>query len=185
MHLCMRVGLILVTAFSTQANAQSQKPGLWELSSNMQVSGGEMAQQMAEMKKQMAALPPEQRKAMEQMMGMSIASDGPTMTVKYCITPEQAATSFMPSHDDECKYTITQRSATSIKAKFVCSDEGRTTGEGEYQYKGETAYSGKFNATTRIDGKPERMAMTQSGKWLSTDCGTVKPTETPKPAGKK
>jgi Protein of unknown function (DUF3617) len=176
------VGLIALAA--TSAQAQSQKPGLWEHSSNTQARGGEMAQQLAEMKKQMAALPPEQRKAMEQMMGMSVTSDGQTMTVKHCITPEEAAKAFVPSHDDECKYTITQRSATSIKAKFVCSDEGRSSGEGEYQYKGDTAYSGRFSVTTMVNGKPERMEMTQSGKWLSAQCGNVKPANTPPPKGK-
>ena len=130
-----------------------------------------MAQQLAEMKKQMAALPPDQRKAMEHMMGMSVTSDGQTMTVKHCITPEAAAKAFMPSHDDECKYTITQRSASSIKARFVCTDEGRTSGDGEYRFSGDTAYSGTFKVTTLVDGKPERMDMKHSGKWLSAQCG--------------
>ena len=175
-------GLIALTALSAQA--QSQKPGLWEHSSTMQVSGGEMAQQMAEMKKQLAALPPDQRKAMEQMMGMSVASDGQTMTLKHCVTPEEAAKAFTPSHDDECKYTITQRSAAAIKATFVCKDEGRTSGEGNFQFKGDTAYSGKFNATTLINGKREQVEMTQTGRWLSAQCGNVKPPNTPPSKGK-
>lgn len=164
------VGL-LALATATATHAQIQKPGLWEHSTTMQASGGEMAQQLAEMKKQMAALPPDQRKAMEHMMGMSVTSDGQTMTVKHCITPEDAAKAFMPSHDDECKYTITQRSASSIKARFVCTDEGRTSGDGEYRFSGDTAYSGRFRVTTLVDGQPERMDMKQSGKWLSAQCG--------------
>lgn len=167
------VGLMALTALSAQA--QSQKPGLWEHSSTLQMRGGEMAQQLAEMKQQMAALPPDQRKAMEQMMGMSVASDGQTLTVKHCITPEEAAKAFMPSHDDGCKYTITQRSATAIQATFVCTDEGRTSGEGSVQFKGDTAYSGKFHATTLVNGKREPMEMAQSGRWLSAQCGNVKP----------
>lgn len=171
------ISLIPVTMMMvcTLSYAQSQKPGLWELSTTMQSRGGEMAQQLAEMKKQLAALPPDQRKAMEQMMGMSVTTDGQTLTMKHCITPEEAAKALIPSHDEACKYTITQRSASLLKAKFVCTDEGHTFGEGEVRSQGDSAYSGKFNVTTMVNGKPERMQMSQSGKWLSAQCGNVKP----------
>jgi hypothetical protein len=162
---------LMALATATATHAQSQRPGLWEHRSTVQARSGEMAEQLAEMKKQMAALPPDQRQAMEQMVGMSVTSDGRSVTAKHCITPEEAANALIPSHDDECTYTITQRSASFIKARFVCADEGRTSGEGEYRFSGDTGYSGTFKVTTLVDGKPERMDMKQSGKWLSAQCG--------------
>ncbi|MDP2417117.1 MAG: DUF3617 domain-containing protein [Hydrogenophaga sp.] len=177
MRITTPIVVAMLVALSPLSHAQSQKPGLWEHSSTVHAHGGQMSQQMAEMKKQMAGLPPEQRKAMEQMMGLSVASDGPTISVKHCITPEEAAKAWLPSHDEECKYTITQRTASSVKAKFVCSDEGKSSGEGVVHFKGDNAYSGKFNVNTLVDGKPERMEMTQTGKWLSAQCGNVKPVQ--------
>ena len=181
MHPTVRLSALITVALlglAQAAQAQSSKPGLWEHRSTVQSGGGQMAQQMAEVQKQLAALPPDQRKAMEQMMrsqGMGFSSDGKSTTMRYCLTPEEAAKADIPSHDDDCKYTVKQRSASSMKVSFVCTDEGRTTGEGDFQFKGDTAYSGTFTLTTRIDGKPERMEMTQSGKWVSAQCGQVQP----------
>lgn len=172
------LSVAVLWALATAAHAQSSKPGLWEHRTTIKSGGGAMAQQMAEMQKQMAALPPDQRKAMEQMMaqqGMSLSADGQTTTMRYCLTPEEAAKADVPSHDDDCQYTVTQRSATAMKVRFACTDEGRSTGEGEFQFKGNTAYSGSFSMTTRVDGKAERMVLEQSGQWVSAQCGTVQP----------
>lgn len=48
--------------------AQSLKPGLWEINNKMQSSSGQVEKAMAEAQKQMAAMPPEQRKLMQDMM---------------------------------------------------------------------------------------------------------------------
>eukprot|EP01034_Spumella_vulgaris_P000504 gene504-674_t len=77
-------GALLATACGLAA-AQNIKPGLWEISSKM---GGnpEMDQAMAQMQQQMAAMPPEQRKMMQDMMakqGVNMATGpGGTMLTK-------------------------------------------------------------------------------------------------------
>jgi Protein of unknown function (DUF3617) len=48
--------------------AQSIQPGLWETSSKIASGSGETGQKMSQLQSQMANMPPEQRKAMEQMM---------------------------------------------------------------------------------------------------------------------
>ena len=90
----MRVPSRLLTCLllcSASAFAQSTAPGLWEMRNKM---GGnpEMDKAMAEMKKQLASMPPAQRKQMEAMMGqrgLSVGAEG--MSMKVCITPEMAA----------------------------------------------------------------------------------------------
>ena len=37
------------------------------------------------------------------------------------------------------------------------------------------SYSSKSVMNTTVEGKPERMTMDQTGKWLSADCGALKP----------
>jgi hypothetical protein len=36
-------------------------------------------------------------------------------------------------------------------------------------------YTGKATINTEVEGKPERMDISQAGKWLSDDCGNIKP----------
>ena len=58
----------LAISFCTQVWAQSIQPGLWETSSKIAGGSGEAGQKMSQLQSQMANMPPEQRKAMEQMM---------------------------------------------------------------------------------------------------------------------
>ena len=68
----------LLAAACLPAAAQSLKPGLWEMHNKM---GGnaQMDQAMAEMRKQLATMPADQRKQMEAMMaaqGVQVGSGG-------------------------------------------------------------------------------------------------------------
>ena len=170
------------------AHAQSTKPGLWEITNKM---GGnaQMDSAMAQAQKQMAALPPDQRKMMEEMMakqGMSLptAGAGGGMAMKICITPDMAARSEMPNpQDGDCTTTITSRTGNSMKAKFVCTDPPMT-GEGTYTFSGDTAYTVDMKMTTTQNGKPENMTLKGGGKWLSSSCGSVKPIGVPTTKGK-
>jgi hypothetical protein len=131
----------------------------------------------------MASMPPEQRKLMEEMMakqGVSIgAGTGGGMLVKMCITPEMAARQEMPSQTEgDCTTTITSRSASVLKMNFVCKNPP-STGEGTYTFSGDTAYTMKMVMKSMQDGKPHNMTIDGQGKWLSKDCGTIKPIQMP------
>ena len=161
------------------ASAQTVQPGLWEHSFQIKTQGGKMEAAMAQMQQQMASMPPEQRKMMEQMLaqqGIGLGAKG--QSVKVCITPEMAAKQELPQQDGDCKQDIVQRSANSMKFKFSCKpdkDRGPTSGEGEVTFISPTAYTSKSVINTTIEGKPERMNMDMAGKWLSKDCGAIKP----------
>jgi len=76
---------------SFAAAAQGMAPGLWEHSVKFKSQSGEMEKSKAEMQAEMASLPPDQRKMVEQMMakkGMSFDAEGTTLRV--CVTKEQA-----------------------------------------------------------------------------------------------
>ncbi len=51
--------------FAVSASAQNLKPGLWEVTNKMQSGSGELEKGMAQMQREMAGMPPEQRKMME------------------------------------------------------------------------------------------------------------------------
>lgn len=165
-------------ALAAAAHAQTTKPGLWEVTNKMQSSSGEMEKAMANMEKQMAGMPPEQRKQMQDMMakqGVSMTPGTGGMTMKVCITKEMADRNELGQQQQgDCKTTQSPRSGNTVKFSYVCT-QPPSSGEGLMTFAGDTAYTMKMNTTTSVKGKPEKMSMDASGKWLSADCGAIKP----------
>jgi uncharacterized protein YneF (UPF0154 family) len=174
-----------VLAASASAGAQGLKPGLWEVTQKIQTQSGETERAMADMQKQMAAMPPEQRKQIEEMMARQGVKPGGggDMSVKVCMTKEMIERNDMPMQQQrgDCKTTQQSRSGNTMKMAYTCATPP-SSGEGEITYIGSEGYSMKMDVTTEVRGKPEKMNMQGSGKWMGADCGTVKP---PPPAAKK
>ena len=162
------------------AHAQSQAPGLWEHTVNMKSQDGQMERAMAEMQKQMAAMPPEQRKQVEAAMasrGVKMGENG--TTAKVCISKEQAARAAEPHMNGNCTNSDVQRSGKTVKFKFECTAPRASSGEGEWTFVSDKSYTGKVTTTSTIAGKPQQMTIDMGGKWLSADCGDVKPRAMP------
>ena len=162
---------------STAVHAQKLSPGLWEHAMTMKAGGGEVDDAMAKMQAQMAAMPPDKRAMVEQMMaqrGISVGGAGKPTTARVCVTPEQAARSDFPQ-DGRCTRDAMQRSGNSMKFKFTCSGNPPSHGTGEFTMNGEHAYSGHMVVDRDGDAKVSHMDMQISGKWLGADCGDIKP----------
>ena len=183
---CLGISLASVVAFgiiATPATAQTMKPGLWEITNKMGGSGdtgAKMAAAQAEMQKQMAAMPPEQRKQMEKMMAqqgvnMAPGAAGGGMAVRVCITKEMAARNETPAQSQgDCKQEQLQKSGNTTKFKFTCT-KPPSSGEGEVTMNNPESYTMKMKMTSPEKGKPEQMSMDAQGKFVSSDCGSVKP----------
>jgi hypothetical protein len=169
------VGAFLL--ISTPASAQVRmRPGLWEHNFTVKSQSGQMEKAMSDMQQQMASMPPEQRKMVEEMMakqGMSMGAQG--RSVKMCITKEQAERDELPQQDGSCTQQVVQRTSNMIKVKFTCTGQPPASGESEVMFSSPTSYTGKSIVNTTVEGRPERMTMDQTGKWLSADCGNIKP----------
>jgi hypothetical protein len=173
---------VLLGAACSMASAQSMKPGLWETTNKMQSSSGQMEQGMAQMQEQMANMPPAQRKMVEDMMkqrGMSMsggsgAGGAGGMTVKFCMTREMAERKEIPSQRGDCKTTRQQISGNTMKMAFTCTNPP-SSGEGEVTFIGTDAYRMKMVVNTTMQGRPEKLNMEGSGRWLAADCGDIKP----------
>jgi hypothetical protein len=108
-------------------------------------------------------------------MNMPTVGAGGGMAMKVCITPEMAAKQDMPVQTEgDCTSTITSRSANILKMNFVCKNPP-STGEGTYTFSGDTAYAMKMVMNTTHKGKPQTTTLDGQGKWLSANCGAVKP----------
>jgi hypothetical protein len=160
------ITLALMASAASPAFAQSMLPGLWSIENKM---GGnpELDQAMAQMQKQLAAMPPAQRKQMEAMMG------------KSCITPEMAARQQMPTQTQgDCTSKIDSRTGNTLKFSFTCTNPV-SSGEGTYVFESDKAYTMKMVMKSQEGGKMQNTTMDGKGQWLSGDCGSVKPIALP------
>lgn len=178
----MCLGAAILAGLCFEAGAQTLKPGLWEVSNNMKISSGEMEKGMAQMQAQMSAMSPEQRKMMEGMlakqgvgMGAGAAAGGPgVMLLKMCITKEMAERNEIGGREGDCKSSYSPRTGNSMKYSFTCTNPP-SSGQGEFTIASPEAYRSKMTMTATRQGKPEKIDMEGQGKWLSADCGNVKP----------
>lgn len=161
-------GLLLIgaalTALPLTASAWSHgKPGLWEVTSNMKFGAGG------------PQIPPDQLEKMK-AMGIKIPGAEP-ITNQICVTPEQAAMEKpqQPSGERNCEMQNFKKDGSSWSGDMVC--KGGMQGSGHFQatYSNDEAYNGsmQFKGTSRHG--PTEMNNEFSGKWLSADCGAVKP----------
>jgi hypothetical protein len=199
----IKVGIAVVSLMLFPAQAESIKvdmsPGLWE--NNMSFDGAgmkelqaqqteEMKAAMAQMKEQLANMPPEQRKQMEAVMaqsGLQMNDDGISFNnaqvqvsasgtkVKSCITQAEIDRGEFPDNAEGCQSTIQKLSATRFKATFVCAGAEQSTGESEVTFHSPKHYSGNGKMTTQFEGKPRVMTFKMEGTWLGSDCGSVAP----------
>jgi hypothetical protein len=173
---------VLAMTAASGVEAQTLKPGLWEINSRMQM-GANLDKELAQMQQQMATLPPEQRKKMEDMMarqGLAMGSGGSpgVMSVRICMTREMAERDQIPATQGDCTHTVSPRSGNTMKFAFTCRNPA-SSGEGQTTFLGPEAYSTKMTVNTSAQGKTEKSSMEANGRWLSSDCGAVKPLPLP------
>lgn len=179
----MKIRTLVPVALALAAvGAQAQKvvPGLWETQTEIKLGNADMQAQMKAAQEQMAKMPPEQRKMMEDMMAkqgvqMSPGAGG-RPTVRYCIGKEQAERAEVPQDaDGRCKRDSMEKSGSTIRFKFSCSNPS-SSGTGEITFTSDKAYTMKMVVdSSSAKGQPGKMEMNSSSKWVSADCGTLKP----------
>lgn len=166
------------TVAMAPAAAQAIKPGLWEIQHRM---GGnpKMDQLTADMQKHMREMTPEQRQQMESAMAgrdmpWAPASAGGGMAMRMCLTREMVERNEFPSGRADCKSTQQKRTGKTVKSTFTCTNPP-SSGENEVTIDGPESYASRGRITRTVGGNPETMTIETRGKWLSADCGNVKP----------
>lgn len=173
--LAVPISLLASPAAWAQAGAMKMSPGLWEHTATLKSQSGKMEKAMKEMQQALASMPPEQRRQMEAMMGQQGLSVGPQGTsFKVCLSKEDAERDQLPPPQDGCSQTA-RRSGNVWNISFKCPGPPPSSGQGTVTMLSATAYSGVIQVATEVDGKPEQMQMSSTGKWLGAQCGSVKP----------
>ncbi len=168
---------LLATLLALPAAAQTLKPGLWEITSR--TAGNPQADQaMAEMRKQLESMPPEQRRQMEAMMagrGVQMApAAGGGMAARVCMTKDMVERNEVPQQQGDCRTTRQQRSGSTVSMAFACTNPP-STGESTVTIASPEAFSSRTRVTATHQGRNETMAMEANGKWVGADCGAIKP----------
>lgn len=175
----MRLAPLLLAVLAVGAQAQTMKSGLWEIKQQPQLADPKMQAQMEQAQKQMAAMPPEQRKMVEQMMaskGVAMNMSGGTITLKVCISEEQAKRNQAPVTDKGNCTQDSQRSGNTIRTQFKCTDPA-SEGESEVTLLGNgDGFTNKTRITQQRNGRSETVTMNGEAHWLGSDCGGLKPT---------
>jgi hypothetical protein len=163
------------------------RPGLWESTTTTEISGMPAMPAMPQLTPdQLARIPEAQRKQMEAMMAGRGGSPR-SATTKSCVTKESLARSMAFLNDDNpgnCTRKIASSSSDKIEMHIECTpDKTNMTMTGDFTIQRVDAEhvkgSGAFKSTGTGSGgnAPRTMEskITFSTRYLSSDCGDVKP----------
>lgn len=173
--------MLLVASGAVQAQV-AMKPGLWETRMvRMTVDGKDMLSQMSaaqeQMRQSLAKMPPEQRKKMEAMMA---GQGGDMMTQRICISPEMAAKDgAMAPPRAECGPPKITKSGNRSTFEMACKQEngGQVVSKGETQLNGDQM-NAKMEAVATEPRGARRVTQTETQmKFVSSDCGNIKPVD--------
>lgn len=160
---------ISFVAFASPAvhAADVMKPGLWEIKSSNRMEG-----------RKMPAMPTLSHEQQAQMKAMGIkmpamSGNGMEITVRHCVTPEQAKTGVPPQPKDrgQCKQANATRNGNKVSWSIECTGEHAASGHGTVTFNSPESYSGESTMTVK-ESRMGPMTMQQqfSGKWIAAAC---------------
>ena len=172
----MKYPALLLAGLAGLAQAQTMKPGLWEFKQTPQLDPTRQAQ-LAQAQKAMESMPPERRAMIEQMMGkqgVSVNMAGGVITLKTCITKEQAERNLAPvSQQGNCTQEA-KRSGNVIQTHFICT-EPASEGDATVTLRGSEGFTNDVTIRHQRQGQTETTKVSGEGRWLGADCGDVQP----------
>ena len=167
--------LALVLAVPAVVSAQPAiQPGWWEVEHTLKSNSGELEQAVAAARRELATMPPEQRKMMEAMLakqGVAMGAGGPPH-VFTCISPEMAASRLLPvQQDGDCTTTVTERKGASIAMRFVCSNPP-SSGTGQFTVQDARRYTGRWTIVeAAAKGRAaEQVDIDIRARWVAATC---------------
>lgn len=160
------IALLALSLFSLSAAADGMRPGLWEI-----LMKSDAAREMPD-------ISPAQLEQMRKMgIEMPTKRDG-GIVQRACMTKEMAARREPPGtpRESDCKLKSQDHSGNTYRAEIVCDGPNlKGTGIMKGTYAGDTSYSSQYDFSGTSRGKPVSQHHETQGKWLSADCGNVRP----------
>lgn len=168
--LALAFGVALVTGAA--AATLDVKPGLWEV-----ITQGETTGMPPIPPQVLAQMSPQQR---EQMAAMQGRSNQPTVS-RSCVTQKMLdrGMTFDRPNNNHCTQSVTASTLHSLDVNVVCTGEQqqKTIGTMHVDATNRESFAGAFSMVSTYGTNTMTMKRTLQGKWLGSDCGSVKPHE--------
>ncbi len=166
------LGAVVITA--AVAATLDVKPGLWEVTSQGEASGMPPIPPQA-----LAQMSPEQRaQVMAAMQGAMSRINQPNVT-RSCITQKilDRGLDLQRQGNENCKQNVISSTSQSLDMHVECTGQQRANGTLHIDAINTETFSGTFDVVTTDGTNTMTMKRTMQGKWLGSDCGSVKPHE--------
>lgn len=162
-------------AFSISTHAEEKmKPGLWEMTVK------------SDMLKSMQSIPPAQLEELKKRgIKMPDMQDG-AIKQKVCITKEmseQNGKAPMQHNPGGCQQKNSKRQGNTHFMEMTCNNPNlKGTGTVKATYA-EKSLESSFDFKGVANGRPSVQHVETTGKWISADCGDIKPIKAPSESG--
>jgi len=159
-------------ARAVHAQVAPVKPGLWQIQIERETNG----QKAPDMSERLKNMPPERRAQVEAMMKQrGIGAAGNVM--KVCQTREMLDSKHFVNSLANCKITYSTRTDRSWKSHTSCP-QSQLESDVDIVFLNPENYTTKTTSIIQSGGQTKTSHMTMTGKWLSADCGDIKPIST-------
>jgi hypothetical protein len=170
----MLLGLVAVMAMAAPALcagtghiALQFKPGLWEFIETPKVAGDTVISDAMMMK-----IPPGQR---AQFLAETRKMMAQPQTVRECMTQAKFDQRLFPAARSGCTQTIVSNTTGRIEVQTKCRDAGSQQGtDRTVVASSATNVTSAMHAVVAQHGKTMTVDTSETGRWLSADCGGVK-----------
>jgi hypothetical protein len=163
-----------VPAFSADVKL-NVSTGLWQVTTTTQTSGAPPIPP-----EELANLTPEQRAKVMATMQAVMANAAKPRNFTECVTEDQLRKGFNtdPNDKDRCVNTVLSNTGSVLQVKMVCNGaDPQYSGTMTFRAAGPHAVTGESNLVATGHGKTMTIKSNVSGKWVSGDCGSLKPGE--------
>jgi hypothetical protein len=157
------------------------KPGLWETTSTMEMTGGPAMPAMPQLsEEQLSKMPPQQRAQVEAMMKARGGAQAPrTSTSKSCLTKDSFQQAMAMGQNENCTRKVIASSSSMQNVHMECQ-QGKMNMAGDLLIERVDAEHAKGSMVMKAVGGDQQavnmnVKMSFNTKWLSSDCGDVKP----------
>jgi hypothetical protein len=168
------VSMLVGIAGAASAAMPNAKPGLWESTSTAVMEAG-IPPNLPN-----AARMSDQDKAKMQQSLSPMGGRPMTTVARECTSPEMMAKwdAFTRGQADtsNCRRTVMELTAQHVRIGLVC-DGGKATGEMDFTAAGTDRVVGKMTLLMRSDRGDSKLNMEMNSRWVSSDCGGLKPGE--------
>jgi hypothetical protein len=142
-----------IIAFAAQAQGQNRKPGLWEVTSQMSMSGG--PQNMPQM---------------------------PPRTSQVCVTQamiDKYGGPYSNPPQSQCQITNMSVTATGMSADLTCSGRGSMNGTVKTTFVDANTTKTTVQMSMAMGSNTMNMTMESTATYKGPDCGSVQPLAMP------